>query len=239
MNKYLLTRFIDKYHLSGNVNSVVLSSDGTTLSTRFITGDKSLLGHLKLSEFDYFGKSELGGYNTETLTKLLGVLGDDIKPKVVTSDDKSISVSFNDGGASINFMLSDLSVISSPPNLKSVPEFEVKIKVDKSFISKFVAGKGALADTDNFTILTNDDGVKVVIGYAEINTNRVTLPVETESYDKIDNVSFNANLFRDVLVANKECESATLEVSSEGLARINFKIDEYDATYYLVAETDV
>ena len=93
--------------------------------------------------------------------------------------------------------------------------------------------------TDNFTVLTNDDGVKVVIGYAEINTNRVTLPVETESYDVIDKVSFNANLFRDVLVANKECESATLEVSSQGLARINFKVDEYDATYYLVAEQDV
>ena len=114
-----------------------------------------------------------------------------------------------------------------------------KIKVDKSFMQKFVAGKGALADTDNFTVLTDDKGVKVVIGYAEINTNRVTLPVERESYDKIDNVSFNANLFRDVLVANKECESATLEVSSGGLARINFKIDEYDATYYLVAEQDV
>ena len=105
--------------------------------------------------------------------------------------------------------------------------------------TKFVAGKGALTDTDNFTVITDDEGVKVVIGYAEINTNRVTLPVETESYDKIENVSFNANLFRDVLVANKECESATLEVSSQGLARINFKIDEYDATYYLVADTDV
>ena len=42
-----------------------------------------------------------------------------------------------------------------------------------------------------------------------------------------------------MLVANKECESATLEVSSQGLARINFKVDEYDATYYLVADTDV
>ena len=114
-----------------------------------------------------------------------------------------------------------------------------KSKVDKTFMSKFIAGKGALTDTDNFTVITDDEGVKVVIGYAEINTNRVTLPVETESYDKIENVSFNANLFRDVLVANKECESATLEVSSQGLARINFKIDEYDATYYLVADTDV
>ena len=73
-----------------------------------------------------------------------------------------------------------------------------------------------LTDTDNFTVITDDEGVKIVIGYAEINTNRVTLYVETESYDKIENVSFNGNLFRDVLVANKECESATLEVSSQG-----------------------
>ncbi len=153
--------------------------------------------------------------------------------------DKAVSLKISDSKSDVNYMLSDLSVISSPPNLKSIPEFEVKIKVDKSFMTKFVAGKGALTDTDNFTVITDDDGVKVVIGYAEINTNRVTLPVETESYDKIENVSFNANLFRDVLVANKECESATLEVSSQGLARINFKIDEYDATYYLVADTDV
>ena len=52
-------------------------------------------------------------------------------------------------------------------------------------------------------------------------------------------MSFNANLFKDVLVANKECESATLHVSEQGLAKINFKVDQYDATYYLVAVQDV
>ena len=55
----------------------------------------------------------------------------------------------------------------------------------------------------------------------------------------LSKVSFNANLFRDVLVANKECESATLHVSEQGLAKINFKVDQYDATYYLVAVQDV
>ena len=240
MNKYLLTRFIDKYHLSGNVNSVVLSSDGTTLSTRFITGDKSLLGHLKLSEFDYFGKSELGVYNTETLTKLFGVLGDDIKPKVVTSDDKSISVSFNDGGASINFMLSDLSVINTPPALKSIPDFEVKVDITPQFISKFIAGKSALPEVDSFTVITKDDSVDIVINHQNINTNKVVLPVGVDEItDTIDNISFDANLFKEVLSANKECTSSTLEVSSGGLARINFKVDNYDATYYFVSKTDV
>ena len=75
----------------------------------------------------------------------------------------------------------------------------------------------------------------VVIGYSSINTNRVTIPVETDVYEEINKVSFNANLFRDVLSANKECESAVLEVSEDGLARINFKVDNYNATYYLVA----
>jgi len=238
MNKHSLNRFIEKYYLGGNCSSVVINSKGDSLSTRFITGDKNLLGELSMSGWS-FDKADLGVYNTEQLVKLLSVLSDNISMNLTKAGDKAVSLKISDTKSDVNYMLSDLSVISSPPNLKSIPDFEVKIKVDKSFMSKFIAGKGALTDTDNFTVITDADGVKIVIGYAEINTNRVTLPVETESYDKIDNVSFNANLFRDVLVANKECESATLEVSSQGLARINFKIDEYDATYYLVADTDV
>ena len=238
MNKHSLNRFIDKYYLGGNCSSVVINSKGDSLSTRFITGDKNLLGELNMTGWS-FDEADLGVYNTEQLVKLLSVLSENITMNLTKAGDKAVSLKISDSKSDVNYMLSDLSVISSPPNLKSIPEFEVKIKVDKSFMTKFVAGKGALTDTDNFTVITDDDGVKVVIGYAEINTNRVTLPVETESYDKIENVSFNANLFRDVLVANKECESATLEVSKKGLARINFKIDEYDATYYLVAETDV
>jgi hypothetical protein len=238
MNKHSLNRFIDKYYLSGNCSSVVINSKGDKLSTRFITGDKNLLGELHMTGWN-FDVADLGVYNTEQLIKLLAVLSENISMNLTKAGDKAVSLKISDTNSDVNYMLSDLSVISSPPNLKSVPDFEVKIKVDNSFMTKFIAGKGALADTDNFTVITDDDGVKIVIGYAEINTNRVTLPVETESYDKIENVSFNANLFRDVLVANKECESATLEVSSQGLARINFKIDEYDATYYLVADTDV
>ena len=136
-------------------------------------------------------------------------------------------------------MLSDKSVINQPPALKQLPEFQVSIKVDSNFIQRFISGKSALPDTDTFTVITDDDGVKLVIGYSSINTNRVTIPVETTQFSKIENVSFNANLFKDVLVANKECESATLEVAEGGLSRINFKVDDYDVTYYLVAVQDV
>ena len=238
MNKYKLTRFIDKYHLGGNVNAVVINSKGDSLSTRFITGDKALLGELKMNNWT-FEDSELGVYDTEQLSRLLGVLDDDVTLNLTQSGDKAIAVEISDALSKVNFMLSDKSVINQPPALKQLPEFEVSIKVDSNFIQRFISGKSALPDTDTFTVLSDDDGVKLVIGYSSINTNRVTIPVETTESSNIDNVSFNANLFKDVLVANKECESATLEVSEGGLSRINFKVDDYDATYYLVAVQDV
>ena len=238
MDKYKLTRFIDKYHLGGNVNAVVINSKGDTLTTRFITGDKALLGELEMNSWS-FQDAELGVYDTEQLSRLLGVLDDDVSLNLTQSGDKAIALEISDQYSKVNFMLSDKSVINQPPPLKGIPEFQLKIKVDSNFITRFIGGKSALPDTDTFTVITSDDGVKLVIGYSSINTNRVTIPVETETYEDIDNVSFNANLFKDVLVANKECESATLEVSEKGLSRINFKVDQYDVTYYLVAVQDV
>ena len=77
MNKHSLNRFIDKYYLGGNCSSVVIKSDGDNLSTRFITGDKNLLGELKMSDWK-FDKAELGVYNTEQLVKLLSVMSENI-----------------------------------------------------------------------------------------------------------------------------------------------------------------
>ena len=175
---------------------------------------------------------------TEQLSKLLSVLSDDVSYNVSKSGDKAIALEVNDQHSSVNFMLSDKSVINQPPALKTLPEFQVKIKVDRQFITRFVSGKSALSDTETFTVLSDGTDPKVVIGYASINTNRVTIPVVTTESSEIKNVSFNANLIKDVLVANKECESATLEVSEGGLAKINFSVDDYDVTYYLVAVQD-
>jgi len=91
MDKYKLTRFIDKYHLGGNVNAVVINSKGDTLSTRFITGDKALLGELEMNSWS-FQDTELGVYDTEQLSRLLGVLDDDVSLNLTQSGDKAIAL---------------------------------------------------------------------------------------------------------------------------------------------------
>ena len=70
-----------------------------------------------------------------------------------------------------------------------------------------------------------------------VKKNAIMSFLDTDNLEKP--ISFNANLFKEVLVANRECTSAVLEVSNEGLARVNFKVDDYDSTYYVVAMQDI
>ena len=240
MNKQRLARFINKYYLNGTVNSVVLNSKSNSqqLAARFISGDKTLLGELSLDK-SQIEDCEIGVYNTEQLLKLLSVVDDDINVSINKAGEKAISLKISDAHSTVNYMLSDVSVINKPPQMKQIPEFDLEIDVTPQFINKFIAGKGALSETDNFTVITDGTDTKLVIGYSSVNTNRVTIPVTTSKSGNIENVSFNANLFREVLHANKECESAKFEVSGDGLSRITFKIDDYESTYYLVSVQDL
>ena len=239
MNKQKLVRFINKYYLNGIADSVVLRSESNEqkLGTRFVSSDKTLLGTIIMDKWN-FEDADIGIYTTEQLLKLLSVLDEDIDVSVTKAGDKTISMKISDSASSVNYMLSDPSIINEPPQLQTIPNFELSINMTPSVINKFISGKSALQDTSTFTVITNESSTKLVIGYSSVNTNRVTIPVVTSEFSSIDNVSFNADYFSNILVANKECESAYLQVSSEGLAKISFKIDHYTATYWLVATTE-
>ena len=238
MQKSKLDRFIQKYNLGGNVNSVKWKSDGDSLSTSFVTPDKSLLGNVKVDNLQ-FEDAELGVYQTDQLKSLINVLGDDVSLKLMKVDNKAVSLNVKNGSVSIDYVLSDLSVIADPPSLKRLPEFGTKIKLDSNFINSFVKGKSALSDIDSFAIVNGKNGCEVIIGYASTNTNRVNIPVDCDTCDIENPIIFNANLFKEMLVANKECTSAVLEVSNEGLAKVNFKVDDYDSEYFVVAMQDI
>jgi len=238
MQKSKLDKFIQKYNLGGNVNSVKWKSSGDSISTTFVTPDKSLLGSVKVDKFP-FEDAELGVYQTDQLKSLINVLGDDVSLDLTRFGDKAVSLKVKNGPVSVDYVLSDLSVISDPPQMKRLPEFGTQIKLDRSFIDTFIKGKSALSDVDTFTVVKNNNGCDIVIGYSSTNTNRVNIPVECTSCDVDTPITFNANLFKEVLVANRECTSAVLEVSTEGLAKVNFKVDDYDSTYYVVAMQDV
>lgn len=237
MEKQSLNRFVSKYNLAGLVESVKWESKEGSLTTSFISDDKSVLGSVTMKEFDSSDAS-FGVYDTTKLTKMLSVLGNDVDFSINDIDGKPVSLKFKDGSTNVNYMLADLSVIPNVPDLKQLPEFDTEIKLDSNFITKFIKAKGALADENNFTFTCKDGqngSGQIILGYSNINTNRINIDVDcTCSKDKVEPISFSANFLKEILVANKEATDATLKISSQGLAHISFEVDNYESNYYLV-----
>jgi hypothetical protein len=234
MEKSRLMNFISKYHLNGLVQSVAWNSNGS-LSTRFISDDKSVVGEVRMNTFNGT-KSSLGVYNTDLLVKLLGVLGTDINFNVNLAQDKAFSLTLDDNSTTVNYMLADMAVIPPTPELKQLPPFQLTIKLTKEFIDKFIRAKGALPEIEHFTLVKNQklNKYQVVLGHSNLNSNRISLDIDCEVTEDIEPISFSAKYFREILAANKDLNGGTLSVSSEGLAKAEFEIDGFESRYFLV-----
>lgn len=233
MEKQKLNRFVSKYSLGGLVESVKWESKNGTLSTAFISDDKTVLGSVSMKEFEG-NEYTLGVYDTSKLVKMLSVLGDTIDFSVSDVEGRPVSLKFKDGSTSINYMLADLSVIPNVPDLKKLPEFDVQIKLDDNFISKFIRAKSALSDESTFTFICKKGVASIIIGYSSINTNRVSIDVDASCEVDVDPISFSATYLKEILVANKDAKNALLEISTQGLSNVHFEVDEYTSDYFLV-----
>jgi hypothetical protein len=233
MEKGKLNRFVQKYNLAGLVESVKWETKDNELTTSFISDDKSVLGKVTMKEFN-FNDATFGVYDTSKLTKMLSVLGEAVEFEISDVEGKPVSLKFKDGSTSVNYMLADLSVIPNVPDLKKLPDFNIKIKLDENFISKFIRAKSALADENNFTFVVKNGKAQIVLGHSNINTNRISIDVEGEVEGDVNPISFSATYLKEILVANKEAKDATLNISSQGLSHIHFEVGEYTSDYYLV-----
>ena len=236
MNKITINTFIQKYHLGGAVNSVKWTSDGTKLSTRFISGDKSLLGNIELSK-QSFPIFDVGVYDTAQLQKMLVVLTDNIDLSLTESGGNPVAFKLVDSTKKKSeFTLAALGVIPDVPDLKQLPKFDTLISLDVEFMDSFIKAKSALSDSDHFTVIPTDGGVNFIIGYSDSNSNRITIPVKSGAVNITKPIHFNAELFKEVLNANKECQKAELQIATTGLAHIEFKVDDFVAKYWLVSQ---
>ena len=233
MNKNNLLKFIQKYSLGGLIESVAWNAEGTKLSVRFISDDKTLLGEV---EFNAYTSTPMnvGIYTTSLLKNMIGVLDNDLTLKVDKAGDKSVSLKLSSDETETSYQLADLGVIPPVPDLKTLPDFGISIDMASNMIDKFIKAKGALSDVDTFTIFTEGGDLKMAIGYSSISTNRVTFTAQKDYAELVKPISFSAKYLKEILTANKEATSAKLKVSTDGLANVQFQIDDFVCKYYLV-----
>jgi hypothetical protein len=191
-----------------------------------------------LGEVDFNGFTSkpfnVGIYTTSLLKNLLGILDNDLSLNVDMVGDKATVLKLVSDETETSYQLADLGVIPAVPDLKQLPEFGISIEMASTMIDKFIKAKGALSDIDTFTVFTEGGDLKMAIGYSTISTNRVTFTCEKGYAGDVKPISFSAKYLKEILTANKEATAAKLKVSSDGLAHVEFIIDEFVCKYYLV-----
>lgn len=235
MEKTKFERFISKYNLGGSCESVSYNVTDDEIITRAISDDKNVLCEVIAPSMG-FKVGVYPVYETAKLRSLLGVLGDSLKVNVKKSGENPTAITFDDSNTEVTFVLADARVIPTVPDLKKMPPFDMTIVMDEQFINTFVKAKGALSEVDTFTVMSEGKTTTadVILGYSSLNTNRVKLKATLEEAVEVNAISFSAKYLREILVANKDAKGGKLEISSKGLARTSFMVDNIKSTYYLV-----
>ena len=97
-DKRIIDSFIDKYHLGGNIERIKWVSDSESLSAKFISDSQNLVGQIKSKNFQ-FPVGEFGIYSTSTLSKLLGILENEVMFEVQ-----------KEGGTPSKFIIADTAM---------------------------------------------------------------------------------------------------------------------------------
>jgi len=242
MDKKIIDTFIQKYYLGGTLEQVRwLSKDGT-LNVTAITSDKKFLTSVTLKKFDGFEDAEVGVLETTRLKQMMTALSDKVDFSLVKDDEdenRFTSMTISDDKTEVQYVVADLDVLPKRPHTKTIPEYNVEIKLSEEFIGKFLKAKAALPEVDLFTLVMSKkkNKLEMVLGFSEnTNNNRIALEVDAvKGKDKVKApISFSAKVLKEIISANDECKNPVLKIAEDGLAYIEVDQDDFNSQYYLV-----
>jgi hypothetical protein len=238
MKKPYLQDVIEKYYLGGLVERVKIQITDKTLTTKFISAQKNLVGVLEAPGIT-LPDCEFGVYDTSQLLKLIGITDHFLTLDVEVNKGIANKLLIADNEYNLEYALADTMLTPSVPAIDE-PTYHMVADVNTEFIAKFLKAKKALG-TDVFIVEQGIDheekqAMKFTLGGVDKHTNKVnfTLPTSLSSVPGAQ-MKFPIEEFGEILAANKEIATGVLSVSEDGLLKIEFTNDEgVKVTYLLV-----
>lgn len=234
MKKTDLINFIEKYNLQGTIEQVIWTVENNGCTINFVSEDKTLLGTLQSEKGMDIANSEFGVYTTSELLKILNIMDDDVDIEIKTIDDRPYNMNIKDKRFKSIYVLAEKSVIPKSGKLKSLPDFNVSYTFDKAFIDDYLKAKNGLMTADAVAFEGHGDELKIIVGFSSSQTNRVSWSVKADINSDLETIPFSADYLKSILSANKDIKSARLQISSQGLMRVQCIHEKSTAEYFLV-----
>jgi hypothetical protein len=237
MKKLYLEDVIEKYYLNGLVERVKINIENKTLTTKFISNQKNLVGSVTAPNME-LNDCEFGIYDTTQLLKLIGITDHFLTLEVAMQGKVATKLLIADNEYNLEYALADIMLTPAVPNIDE-PEYQMVADVNAEFVAKFLKASKALG-TDMFTLEQSRDtddkpAIKFTLGGTEGHTNKINFTLQTTvSTVPGHEIKFPIVEFSSILAANKESKSGTLSVNNDGLLKIEFESEEGVKTCYLL-----
>lgn len=239
VNKSKLLNFILKYNLDAGAsgkadNAVKIEANSDSISTSFISEDKSLLGKVRFTDIN-FPAGTYGVYETTKLESIVKIMQDEFDLDVEESLSNTVhSLTLKDSTFNASFVLANLDIIPVPPTLKSEPEFDASFVITRIFADNVVKARKAMTDASVLAFTVKNGKLQMIINYSDNTVNHIKLDLGIDMEPSFGVTRFNADQFIGILNANKDAEGQIF-VSQAGLLKATFVGDGFSSEYYLVA----
>ena len=242
INKLTLQSIINKYYLGVN-EAVKWEIENNFLNIDFMTPSKDVIGNVTCNNFQ-LENSKLAIYDTKKLSSLVSICNGDLLLELEKNNQICTKLKISDLNFNLNYALSDPLLINKVGEV-TIPEWVVELDLTSEDIDNIIRAKSALSQIDNMLVTTttnldNENVVEFVFGDESGHNNKITYQIKGNIKEKDIKLPFNSDTFKTILHSNKDMEGGKMYLSSMGLIKLEFTLNEIDSTYFIVrkAETE-
>ena len=235
INKKTLVDIIEKYYLNGLTEAVKFNINNKMLNIPFTTINKDVVGNITAPI--NLENADFGVFETTPLLKLLNILDKDIQIEYQEIQGIIEKLLIEDNQYKLSFSLSDIFLIPHVPTAIDVP-YQLEYQMESDFITRFVECKKALGSDIKTFILSPQTGGKTqfILGDPSGYANKVEFSVDAQLNSfPFSPMVFPSDVMKEILVANKYFNSATLKVNEGGLINMYFEENGIVSSYYIMA----
>ena len=239
ISKLLLKSLIDKYYLGVN-ETVKWVIEDNQLTIDFTTPTKSIIGKVTCKDFQ-MEDCKLAIFDTKKLRNLVDICSGQLLLETESEGQLLNKLKIIDSNFNLDYALADALLIDKVGTVNT-PNWDVEINLELEDIQNLLKAKSALKDIDNMLISTveNLDGDTVLefsFGDEVGHNNRIAYTIAGNIQKENIKLPFNSNLLKMILQANKDIESASLQLSDMGLMKLTFKNETVSSEYFMVRES--
>jgi len=242
IKKQDLQSVISKYHLSGLIDSVKWVTTDNSFNVAFMSPNNDMLGSLNYNN-TFLPVSEVAIYNTSQLNKLLNITSGDLEINLTKGGKIYTKLSVTDSNCNLSYALADIMLIPRVASLTEPDNYEIQVDLTPEHIEFFIKYKNAIqSDLVDIEVLmdplSNKDSLWFTFGEGADHANKIQYSIPCTATEAIESAKFASDILKEILVSNKDMDTAKLSISEKGLMKLEFTSTDINSKYFLVQKEE-